>query len=142
MIFPIGVLTTNKPLFLCVIKINHTSKIMAILISRQWLTALFIFLSINAFGQTIRGTVRDINNTPLQKVSIQLANKQHTTATDTSGEFSFTGLPAGKYVIRFSHTGFEADQKTITLSNGENPRGRCSDGTLYRTAADRRDHRP
>lgn len=83
------------------------------------LTASFILLSINALGQTIRGTVRDINNIPLQKVSIQLANKQHTTATDTSGEFSFTGLPAGKYTIRFSHTGFEADQKTITLANGE-----------------------
>ncbi|HEY1163525.1 MAG TPA: carboxypeptidase regulatory-like domain-containing protein, partial [Chitinophaga sp.] len=92
---------------------------MSIFTSRQALTASFILLSINVLGQTIRGTVRDINNTPLQKVSIQLANKQHTTATDTSGEFTFTGLPAGKYIIRFSHTGFEADQKTLTLANGE-----------------------
>ena len=100
-------------------QIKHTSSTMSIFTSRQALTASFILLSINVLGQTIRGTVRDINNTPLQKVSIQLANKQHTTATDTSGEFSFTGLPAGKYIIRFSHTGFEADQKTLTLANGE-----------------------
>lgn len=93
---------------------------MSIFTREHFLTTAFILLSINIFAQTtIRGTVRDINNTPLQKVSIHLVNRPHTTATDTSGVFIFASLPAGKYTIRFSHTGFEADQKTITLAEGE-----------------------
>lgn len=93
---------------------------MSIFTREHFLTTAFILLSINIFAQTtIRGTVRDINNTPLQKVSIHLVNRPHTTATDTSGVFIFASLPTGKYTIRFSHTGFEADQKTITLAEGE-----------------------
>lgn len=93
---------------------------MSIFTSRQLLAAVFTMLSINAFAQTaIKGVVRDINNIPLQKVSIQLVNKQHTASTDTAGAFVFSNLPAGRYLIRFSHTGFEADQKSITLANGE-----------------------
>ncbi|HEU4552672.1 MAG TPA: TonB-dependent receptor [Chitinophaga sp.] len=88
--------------------------------NRQLLTAVFTFLSINAFAQTaIKGTVRDINNIPVQKVSVTLLNKQHSTVTDTAGAFSFIGLPAGKYTIRFSHTGLTPDQKSISLGNGE-----------------------
>jgi iron complex outermembrane receptor protein len=93
---------------------------MSIFTSRRLLVAVFTMLSINTFAQTaIKGVVRDINNTPLVSVSIQLVNKQHTVATDTTGAYIFPNLPAGRYTIRFSHTGFETDQKNITLANGE-----------------------
>ncbi|KAA2241473.1 TonB-dependent receptor [Chitinophaga agrisoli] len=93
---------------------------MPISTNRSILTALFILLSFNALAQnSIKGTVKDLNSSPLEKVSVTLINKQRSAATDSNGEFSFTDLPAGKYTVRFSHTGFEADQKTITLAQGE-----------------------
>ena len=93
---------------------------MPISTNRQLLTAVFILLSLNVLAQTsIKGVVRDLNNTPVEKVSVILLNKQHSTTTDTTGAFLFSDLPPGKYTIRFTHTGFAADQKTLTLNQGE-----------------------
>lgn len=81
-------------------------------------TILFIFLSAAAYAQTnITGVVRDINNKPLEKVSITITGKSLNTITDEKGHFSFTNLPAGKYTLQFSNTGFETIKKTVTSGN-------------------------
>jgi iron complex outermembrane receptor protein len=81
-------------------------------------TILFIFLSAAAYAQTnITGVVKDINNKPLEKVSISITSKSLNTLTDEKGAFSFTNLPAGKYTLQFSNTGFETIKKTVTSGN-------------------------
>jgi len=81
-------------------------------------TILLIFLSAITYAQTnITGVVKDINNKPLEKVSITITGKSLHTLTDEKGHFSFTNLPAGKYTLQFSNTGFETIQKTVTSGN-------------------------
>jgi iron complex outermembrane receptor protein len=81
-------------------------------------TILFIFLSAAAYAQTnITGVVKDINNKPLEKVSISITSKSLNTLTDEKGAFSFTNLPAGKYTLQFSNTGFETIKKNVTSGN-------------------------
>jgi iron complex outermembrane receptor protein len=77
---------------------------------------LYLFLCISANAQTkvnIEGTVRDINNVPLPKVSV-LLNKSQTAFTDENGHYIFSNLPEGEaYTIRFTHTGFEPLQQKV-----------------------------
>lgn len=79
------------------------------------LLSLFLLLfSLCTFAQTnISGVVKDINKTPLQKVSISIKGQKHTTFSDQNGAFNFSNLPAGKYIIHFSHTGFELQDLTV-----------------------------
>jgi iron complex outermembrane receptor protein len=81
-------------------------------------TILLIFLSAISYAQTnITGVVKDINNKPLEKVSITITGKSFNTLTDEKGYFSFTNLPAGKYTLHFSNTGFESIKKTVNSGN-------------------------
>jgi iron complex outermembrane recepter protein len=77
---------------------------------------LYLFLCMTANAQTkisIEGTVRDINNVPLPKVSV-LLDKTQTAFTDENGHYIFTNVPAGtEHSIRFTHTGFESLQQRI-----------------------------
>jgi iron complex outermembrane receptor protein len=80
--------------------------------------SIFLYLSLcfaaNAqTNTTIEGTVRDINNAPLPKVSV-LLDKTHTTLTDENGHYLFSNVAAGaEHTIRFTHTGFESLQQKI-----------------------------
>ncbi|TWV99065.1 TonB-dependent siderophore receptor [Chitinophaga pinensis] len=75
---------------------------------------LFLCLSINAQTKiTVQGTVKDINNVPLQKVSV-LLNHTHTAFTDENGHYIFTEVPTRtENTIRFTHTGFETLQQKV-----------------------------
>lgn len=87
---------------------------------RSLLSLFLLFSSLYTFAQSsISGVVKDINKTPLQKVSISLKGHKHTTFSDENGVFRFSGLPAGKYTIHFSHTGFEIQEQTINSTEKE-----------------------
>ena len=81
---------------------------------RFFTLAIFLFISAAAFAQTgITGQVRDINNKPIEKVTVKIVNNSKATFTDEQGAFSFSDLPAGKYTLVFTSTGFESFRKTV-----------------------------
>jgi len=83
----------------------------------------------SALGK-IAGTVKDANGAAVSGAAVSLLHPQQallrTTATDTSGNFSFDGVPAGSYEIRITQGGFDtrrvsaqvADDKTTRLEIG------------------------
>lgn len=77
---------------------------------------LYLFICVAASAQNkvnIEGTVTDINNAPLHKVSV-LLNKTRTTLTDERGHNTFTDVTEGaEYTIRFTHTGYEPIQQKV-----------------------------
>lgn len=79
------------------------------------IVALCSLFTIAAYAQTtITGHVKDINNQPLEKVTVILLNKSQTTFTDAQGAFTFGNVPEGKYTIVFSSTGFATLRKNVT----------------------------
>ncbi|SFD25253.1 iron complex outermembrane recepter protein [Chitinophaga sp. CF118] len=76
--------------------------------------SICILFSIISYAQTnITGQVKDINNKPLEKVTVKIINNSKVTLTDEQGVFSFNDLPAGKYTLQFTSTGFESFRKTV-----------------------------
>lgn len=75
-----------------------------------------------AFGQgTISGTVNDgATGEPLPGVNVLVEGTQRGTATDGSGEYTITGVPAGTYTVRATFIGYadEAEQG-VQVQEGE-----------------------
>lgn len=81
---------------------------------RIYTLAFFFFISATTFAQTgITGQVKDISNKPVEKVTVKIVNSSKATFTDEQGAFSFNDLPAGKYTLQFTSTGFESLRKTV-----------------------------
>lgn len=83
--------------------------------------ALFAcFLPWNLFAQTGKGTISGIvtdslnQNIPFSNISIKKLNLK--TSSDKSGKFTFTGVPAGKHILSISITGYEKQQKEVSVS--------------------------
>lgn len=78
-----------------------------------------------AYGQdsqvVLRGTVTGLpKGLPVSDATISLYSPDGTfiaaTTSDTTGRYTFRGLTAGDYIIRFTHIGFETNQNTKKLS--------------------------
>ncbi|MCY7349373.1 MAG: TonB-dependent receptor [Cytophagaceae bacterium] len=59
------------------------------------------------------------NNKPLEFATVGLKNTRFGVLTDSSGTFQLTGIPAGRYQFIVSQVGYEAFQKTVTLTPGQ-----------------------
>jgi iron complex outermembrane receptor protein len=84
-------------------------------------TALFVlFLPWNLFAQTgkgtITGTVTDSlnQNIPFSNISIKKLGLK--TSSDKNGKFILGGIPAGNYTLTISITGYEKQQKEVSVS--------------------------
>lgn len=55
----------------------------------------------------------------LKNISIELKNSDLTTTSDDSGNYEFTGLPAGDYVLSITDILYKPYQKAITISENE-----------------------
>ncbi|MBW8685641.1 TonB-dependent siderophore receptor [Chitinophaga rhizophila] len=77
---------------------------------------LYLLLCLTANAQTsitIEGTVRDVNNVPLSKVSV-LLDRSQTAFTDENGHYVFNNVSAfSEHTIRFTYTGFETVQQKV-----------------------------
>jgi Ca-activated chloride channel family protein len=84
-------------------------------------------------ARTLAGIVKNRSGAPVQGVKVELVRDGsvvHSTLSDASGQFRFTGVAAGSYVLRASVKGFEtlirhqvvgesgADQVELTLAGG------------------------
>ncbi len=76
------------------------------------LSACITFAEENAVkGGTIRGRALEYGKTqpPVEGVIIKVISadsKEHTVKTDAKGEFKFTNLPAGNYILKYLQEGF------------------------------------
>lgn len=74
-------------------------------------------------SSSLTGTVLDPRGVPLPGAAVQERNEatgaSAKTTSDAQGKYSFSGLPAGKYTIQISASGFATTQKTgIQLAEG------------------------
>ncbi|RNL50124.1 TonB-dependent receptor [Pedobacter jejuensis] len=85
--------------------------------------AIFALFSINAVAQNktgiVSGQVKTSDGKPAAFVSVGLKNTTKTTQTDESGTFVIKNILAGNYVIKISAVGVKAQEKEITVVEGE-----------------------
>ncbi|TFG43396.1 MAG: TonB-dependent receptor, partial [Bacteroidia bacterium] len=69
-------------------------------------------------GQSLSGKVTDLNGEPMAGASILIAGTYTGVQTEAAGNYSFTGLKAGNYIVRFSFIGYETIERVVAL-NGD-----------------------
>lgn len=88
--------------------------------------AAVLFLPFNILAQTGKGVISGIVKDSLdQKIAfsnIQLKKLNIKTTSDKNGKFMLTGIPAGNHFISVSITGFEKQQKEVTVSANDTTR--------------------
>jgi TonB-dependent receptor len=68
---------------------------------------------------TIVGHVADGSHGVLQGARVQVQPTGQTTATDSQGQFTISGLPPGKYTVNVSYVGFAPYSTEVTVNAGE-----------------------
>src|SRR5450755_1259978 len=68
---------------------------------------------------TIVGHVADASHSVLQGARVQVQPIGQTTATDSQGQFTISGLPPGKYTVNVSYVGFAPYSTEVTVNAGE-----------------------
>jgi len=82
---------------------------------------LFLFISSIAAAQnsSLKGTVTTTDGHAAALVTVSIGTLKIVTLTDEDGHYFFTNIKPGSYSIQFSHTGLEAQEKTVTLEAGK-----------------------
>jgi len=85
--------------------------------------AIFLFYTLQIFGQTgegtIRGQVTDTLDNPISNINIALQNTQKGASTDANGRYRITGVPAGTHTLVVTGIGFEVKKKQVSLEANE-----------------------
>ncbi len=88
------------------------------------LVLMATFAHASVFG-SIRGIVHDPQHRPIAgaQVTIKSATSDwsQTTQSDQNGEFTFTAVPVGDYIVTVSHPGFDSLEQTVTVVSGSSP---------------------
>jgi iron complex outermembrane recepter protein len=84
--------------------------------------SVFLLLIIHAsFGQSLlKGVVRDTENQPIASANVYFPELNKGTISANDGTFSFSALPAGRFIIQASHLAFGTYTAQISLQNGGN----------------------
>jgi len=83
------------------------------------LPLLFIFLFITAKGQSVNTVTGLIVNQKSQSIPgavLHILNTNYTTTANSQGNFSFSGITAGNYIIHISAIGYAAIDKNIVIT--------------------------
>lgn len=87
---------------------------------KQFLVTLFLGFSMFASAQNkIMGTITDIQNKPLSRVTISIPEVHKETISDENGNYSLTNLPSGKFRIVFSFVGFATQSQDVVINQKE-----------------------
>jgi len=81
------------------------------------LAAIAIATAANA-QSTIRGVVRDSARVPMPNVDVRAIPSAQRARTDSTGTFAFTGLDAGRYVLRVRRIGYAPVEWTVDVAKG------------------------
>ena len=92
------------------------------------LVAACLFSSLSTYATIfgkVQGIVHDPQHRPIANASVNLqavtSDWKQTTQTDQNGEFSFTSVPIGDYVVTVTLSGFESSKQTLTVISGAVP---------------------
>jgi TonB-dependent receptor len=81
--------------------------------------ALLASVSVPALANTIQGSVLDKDGVrPLQGAEVRIEGLNRVTQADAQGRYRFTGVPAGKYVIRAAYAGTDDQVQDVTVVDG------------------------
>lgn len=73
----------------------------------------------SAFAQlnaTLSGIVTNSANQSVQGVTVSLLNTNYVTASDKSGVYRFSGIPAGKYILHITSVAFAAMSREVIIT--------------------------
>ncbi|HEV7330818.1 MAG TPA: TonB-dependent receptor [Flavisolibacter sp.] len=87
--------------------------------------AIFLILLVctvhASFSQAIlQGTIKSETGEPISGAAIRLLNTANGTVSNSAGQFTFNGLPAGTYTIFSSAGGYEDAYQKLVIENGLN----------------------
>src|SRR3990172_9497743 len=64
----------------------------------------------------LKGTVTDTGKNPLTGAHIVLKDTNYKTTADNQGNFSFTGIKKGKYLMQVTFVGFENVRRSLVIT--------------------------
>ena len=90
----------------------------------QFLSFLLLLIAAQSgFAQStmgaVSGRVTDTTGAIIQNAVVQLAPSGLSTTTDSLGDFTFSAVPAGAYILQVTSTGFIASTKNVTIVVGQ-----------------------
>ncbi|SMO53209.1 TonB-dependent receptor [Gracilimonas mengyeensis] len=95
-------------------------------VQKTLLTLLTLMLSLSASLQAnpaisgkITGKVVDENNEPLTGINLRLEGTTFGAASGIDGNYEINNVPAGRYTFVASGVGFETEEKSISITDGE-----------------------
>ncbi|MEN3324554.1 TonB-dependent receptor [Mariniflexile soesokkakense] len=84
---------------------------------------IILFLTLNLFGfsqsGTVKGIIKDYNNTSLFGVNVSVKNTIKGTQTNDTGIFEISGIKNGNYVLAISYLGFKSKEIAFKLNSNE-----------------------
>jgi hypothetical protein len=79
---------------------------------------VFMICTGNISAQTTtKGIVRDIDGNPLPGVNVKIIGTSITKITNSKGEYLFSSLPTGLYLLSFSSNGFVTTEQKVDLKS-------------------------
>lgn len=87
---------------------------------KQFLVALILGFSMFASAQNkVIGTISDLQNKPLSRVTISIPEVHKEAISDENGNYSLNNLPSGKFKIVFSFVGFATKSQDVVINQKE-----------------------
>jgi Carboxypeptidase regulatory-like domain len=78
----------------------------------------------SVFG-SVRGVIHDPQHRPVQNARVMIKAKNSdwsaTVNSDSNGNFTFTAVPLGEYVVSVAAVGFEQTQQSVVVISGTEP---------------------
>src|SRR5579864_3532969 len=96
---------------------------------RSKFLAVFL-LGVGAFGASgilgsVRGVIHDPQHRPVQNAMVMIKAKTSdwsaTTNSDANGNFTFSAVPIGDYIVSVASVGFEQTQQPVVVISGTQP---------------------
>lgn len=90
--------------------------------TKNFLLILLVLLSIQGFSQQagiIKGRVLDSDNLSMPGAAIIFESLNKGTITDSYGNYTLTGIPAGTYELTVSYIGYQKGNKQVTVATGK-----------------------
>ncbi|MBB2147501.1 TonB-dependent receptor [Pedobacter gandavensis] len=86
---------------------------------------LLILISSKSFSQpnpgSLKGRILSAEEEPVAGATVQFQNTIISTKTDANGDFRFSAIPAGTYVLIVSNIGYIAHKQNLIITSGKNP---------------------
>ena len=90
--------------------------------TKNFLLLLLVLVSLQGFSQQagiIKGRVLDSDNLSMPGAAIILESLNKGTITDSYGNYTLTGIPAGTYELTVSYIGYQKGNKQVTVATGK-----------------------